>query len=220
MKTVRLDNIEIGNACPLLLIAGCCVIENEKQVFHTASYLKKVSRELGLPFIFKCSFDKANRTSLRSYRGPGIEDGLKLLKEIKKKLDLPLLIDVHCTDEIEKTAEVADILQIPAFLSRQTDLIVEAAKTGKIINIKKGQFLAPDDVLHIIEKIESAGNRKILLTERGTSFGYHNLIVDMRGIEIMKKSGYPVIFDATHSAQLPGGAGGKTSGRKEFIPAL
>jgi len=220
MKVVKVKSIKISNSLPFVLIAGPCVIETRKQVFETAKKLKQISKELKIPLIFKCSYDKANRTSIKSYRGPGINKGLEIIKEVKNKFDLQVLIDVHCRTEIKKVKNIADIIQIPAFLSRQTDLIIEAAKTGKPINIKKGQFLAPEDVKFIIEKIESTGNKSILITERGTNFGYHNLVVDMRGIEVMKNFGYPVIFDATHSVQRPSAKGGKTEGDRKFVPSL
>lgn len=220
MKPVKLKDIVWGNKESLPVIAGPCVIENRDLVFKTAEKLKKICSELKLPFIFKSSYDKANRTSVNSFRGYGIDEGLKILDELKKELDVLVLSDVHEISEIQKAKEVLDIIQIPAFLCRQTNLIIEAAKTGKVINIKKGQFIAPDDVLNIAKKAYSAGNENILITERGTSFGYHNLIVDMRSFEIIHKQEIPVIFDATHSVQLPGGAGTKSSGQREFIPSL
>jgi len=202
------------------LVAGPCVIENEEITLEVARFLRDLSEELSIPIIFKSSYDKANRTSHESYRGPGIDEGLRILKKVKQKYGLPILSDVHCREEVFKAAKVLDIIQIPAFLSRQTDLIISSAKTGLPINIKKGQFLAPWDMENVIKKAYSVGNRKILLTERGTCFGYNNLIVDMRSIPIMKKFGHPVIFDATHSVQLPGGAGTKSSGQREFVPYL
>jgi 2-dehydro-3-deoxyphosphooctonate aldolase (KDO 8-P synthase) len=182
--------------------------------------LKRLTDKLGVPFIFKASYDKANRTSIDSFRGPGIVAGLKILKEIKDKLDVPVLSDVHGVDEIDRAAEVLDILQIPAFLCRQTDLVVKAAKSGKIVNVKKGQFLAPWDMKSVVKKIEHAGSRKILLTERGVSFGYNNLVTDFRSLDVMRQLGYPVIFDATHSVQQPGGLGNATGGNREYIPLL
>jgi 2-dehydro-3-deoxyphosphooctonate aldolase (KDO 8-P synthase) len=210
----------MGQGLPLVLIAGPCVIESEKQILDTAGYLKEMTRSLGLSFIFKSSYDKANRTSLQAYRGPGFKKGLAILKKVKERYHIPILVDVHQIEEIKDAAAVADILQIPAFLCRQTDLVLAAARTGRVINIKKGQFLAPWDVENIIKKVESTGNRKIVLTERGTSFGYNNLVTDMRSLVIMRGSGYPVVFDATHSVQLPGGKGDRSSGQSEYIPAL
>jgi len=219
-RTVRVGDIEIGNNKPFVLIAGPCVIENKKSCIEIAGRLKELCQNFNVPLIFKTSFDKANRSSLDSYRGPGIDKGLEILSEIKKGHQLPILSDIHRIAEVDSAARVLDIIQIPAFLCRQTDLIQEASKKGKPINIKKGQFLAPWDVKNIIEKIESVGNRKILLTERGSSFGYNNLVVDFRGLEIMRKFGYPVGFDATHSVQLPGGAGKSSSGEREFVMPL
>ena len=220
MKQVKLKDIIWGNKGSLPVIAGPCVIESRDLVFKTAEKLKKICSELKLPFIFKSSYDKANRTSVDSFRGHGIDEGLEILSELKKEFDVFVLSDVHEISEINKVKEVLDIIQIPAFLCRQTNLIIEAAKTGKVINIKKGQFLAPDDVLNIAKKAYSTGNENILITERGTSFGYHNLVVDMRSFEIIHNLGIPVVFDATHSVQLPGGAGTKSSGQREFIPSL
>ncbi|MDD3626617.1 MAG: 3-deoxy-8-phosphooctulonate synthase [bacterium] len=224
MKTKKIlitKNVSIGgDKSPFTFIAGPCVIENEKITFKIAEELKKITSELNITFIFKTSFDKANRSSIDSFRGPGLEKGLQILAAIKNKLKIPFLIDIHEPGQANVVAEVADILQIPAFLCRQTDLLIAAAKTGKPVNIKKGQFLAPWDVNNIIEKIKKSGNDKIILTERGSSFGYNNLVVDMRGIPIMRELGYPVIFDATHSAQLPGGTGKSTGGMRESIPYL
>ncbi|MEO0144828.1 MAG: 3-deoxy-8-phosphooctulonate synthase [candidate division WOR-3 bacterium] len=202
------------------LIAGPCVIESEELVFQTAITLKEITKKLGLDFIFKTSYDKANRTSIKSYRGPGLKEGLRILNELKKSLDIKILTDVHDVHDVEKVAEVVDVIQIPAFLSRQTDLVVEAGKTGKIINIKKAQFMAPWDVKFVIEKIESVGNKNIWITERGYIFGYNNLVVDFRSIVIMKKFGYPIIYDATHSLQKPSIEGGMSGGEREFIPYL
>jgi 2-dehydro-3-deoxyphosphooctonate aldolase (KDO 8-P synthase) len=214
-RTIKIGKITIGK--DLTLIAGVCSIENENQVLKTARFLKKTCQKHKLPLIFKASFDKANRLSIKSYRGPGIKKGLEIIDEVKKKLKLPVLVDVHCVTQINEVKKIADVIQIPAFLSRQTDLLVETAKTGLPVNIKKAQFLSPQDMKFIAEKAASTGNRKIMLTERGTSFGYGNLVVDFRSIVIMKEIGYPVIFDATHSVQLPGGGGGKTAGQREFI---
>lgn len=200
-----------------MLIAGPCVIESKEHCLKIAKELKDIASRLNIPFIFKASFDKANRSSHESFRGPGFSMGLQILKEIKQELNIPVLSDIHEAGQITKAAEVLDIIQIPAFLCRQTDLVIEAAKAGAIINIKKGQFLAPWDMKNVIKKIESAGNNKIIITERGTSFGYNNLVSDMRSLVIMKQFGYPVIFDATHSVQLPGGLGESTGGQKEFV---
>ncbi len=204
----------------LFLIAGPCVIESEDIIFKVAHFLKELKEELNIPVIFKTSYDKANRTSIKSYRGPGLEKGLKIIDKVKQKYGLPVISDVHCKNEIEKAAQVLDIIQIPAFLCRQTDLIIKAAATNLPINIKKGQFLSPWEIKNIIEKINSTGNNFIILTERGTCFGYNNLVVDIRSIPIMKDFGYPVVFDATHSVQLPGGAGDRSSGQREFVPYL
>ncbi len=220
IKSIKLGDIQIGGHKPFILIAGPCVIESKAGALAIAVQLKKITDKLGVPFVFKASYDKANRTSIDSFRGPGIIEGLKILKEIKKKLNVPVLSDVHGVEEIDRAAEVLDILQIPAFLCRQTDLVVKAAKTGKIINVKKGQFLAPWDMKSVVKKIEHSGNRHILLTERGSSFGYNNLVTDFRSIEIMRNFGYPVIFDATHSVQQPGGLGHASGGNSEYIPLL
>ncbi len=225
MKKVKEINITEqisigGENKPFVLLAGPCIIENDEMIFDIAKELKEITRDLKLQFIFKTSFDKANRSSIDSFRGPGIKKGLELLKKVKSDLKIPLLIDIHLPEQAEQVAEVADILQIPAFLCRQTDLFTAAAKTGKPLNVKKGQFLAPWDMKNIIDKIKSTGNTKIIMTERGSSFGYNNLVVDMRGIPIMREMGYPVIFDATHSAQLPGGAGTSTGGMRDSIPFM
>ena len=226
-QIVSIADFTIGQGQPLFLIAGPCVIENEQVVMETATALKRLSDTLHLPVIFKSSYDKANRSAIDSYRGPGLVAGLKVLQRVKSELGLPLLSDVHHPQEVDAAAEVLDVLQIPAFLCRQTDLVVAAARTGKVVNVKKGQFLAPWDMNNIIEKIEAAGNRQIILTERGASFGYNNLVSDMRAIPIMQRTGYPVVFDATHSVQLPGGQGSPTSGpgkrsggQREFVPTL
>jgi 2-dehydro-3-deoxyphosphooctonate aldolase (KDO 8-P synthase) len=211
------NNIILANNKPFVVIAGPCVIESEKHALTLAASLKKITSELKIPFIFKASYDKANRSSICSYRGPGIEEGLRILAKIKKELNLPVLSDVHTELQVPKAAHVVDFLQVPAFLSRQTDLIKTCALTGKPINIKKGQFLAPEDMFNVVKKVESFGNKNLSLTERGASFGYHNLVVDFRGLEIMKKSGYPVVFDATHSVQLPGGNGICSNGNREFV---
>jgi len=219
-KVVKIKDISIGGEHPLMLIAGPCVIESEQTALETARAIKKMTEELKIAFIFKSSYDKANRTSLGSFRGPGLEAGLKVLARVKEELGLPVTSDVHCREEVERAAEVLDVIQVPAFLSRQTDLFLAIGKTGKAVNVKKGQFLAPDDMRNIVEKIRSTGNEKILLTERGSSFGYHNLVVDMRSLPRMRKFGYPVIFDATHSVQLPAGKGKSSGGEREFVAPL
>lgn len=219
-KTVKIDDISIGPGAPLTLIAGPCVIENYETTFKIAAFLKELAGELELGFVFKASFDKANRTSLKSYRGPGLSQGLQILARIKSELGIRILSDVHEVDQIAAVEQVLDVLQIPAFLCRQTDFILAAARSAKVINIKKGQFLAPWDVANIVEKIQSVDNRQILLTERGAVFGYNNLVVDFRGIPIMQATGYPVVFDATHSVQLPGGAGQSSGGQREYAPIL
>lgn len=210
----------IGASNNFLLIAGPCVIESEKSTFDIASTLKKITAKLDIPFIFKTSYDKANRTSIKSYRGPGIKKGLKILQKIKEELNIKILTDIHNKEEVWEAAEVADIIQVPAFLCRQTDIITTAGKSGKIVNIKKGQFLSPWEVKNIIEKLESVHCKKILITERGTSFGYNNLVVDFRSIPIIKEFGYPVIFDATHSVQMPAAKGKTTGGDRRFVPYL
>lgn len=219
-NTVNIGNISVGQGLPLVLISGPCVIENYDTTFEIASYLKDITQELDIPFIFKASYDKANRTSIKSYRGPGIVDGLKILERIKAELDVVILSDVHRISEISAAIRVLDIIQIPAFLCRQTDFLVEIAQTGKTLNIKKGQFLAPWDMNHAVEKVTATGNQRVLITERGTMFGYNNLVVDFRSIKIMQDTGCPVIFDATHSIQLPGGDGTSSGGQREFAPIL
>jgi 2-dehydro-3-deoxyphosphooctonate aldolase (KDO 8-P synthase) len=217
---IRVGRIEIGENNPLVLIAGPCVIESEKLVLETARRIKTICDKNKTPAIFKSSYLKANRLSSNSFSGPGLKKGLEILRKVKQEFDLPILTDFHSPSEAAAVAEVADILQIPALLSRQTDMALAAGKTGKVVNLKKGQFLAPDDIQFIIKKIESTGNKKILLTERGTSFGYHNLIVDMRSLVVLRRTGYPVVFDATHAVQLPGAGGGSSSGQPEFILPL
>ena len=219
-KEIKINNIKIGADNEFVLIAGPCVIESEKSAIRHAKALKDITKRLGLPFIFKSSYDKANRTSINSFRGPGIKKGLSILKKIKDDLGIPVLSDVHCKEEVKEAAKVLDVIQIPAFLSRQTDLIMAAARTGKAVNIKKGQFLAPWDMRHVVKKIEATGNKKIILTERGVSFGYNNLVSDFRSVLIMKELGYPVVYDATHSVQMPGGLGEKSGGESSFIPYL
>lgn len=220
MREIKINEIRIGNGNPLLLIAGPCVIESERECYNTAKRLKEITAELNIPLIFKSSYDKANRTSIDSPRGPGLKKGLKILKKIKDKLNLPILSDVHKDDEIKDAAKILDVIQIPAFLCRQTDFVIAVAKTKRIVNVKKGQFLSPWDTKNIIKKIESTGNKNILITERGFSFGYNNLVADMRSIPIMRQFGYPVVFDATHSVQLPGGAGTSSGGQREFVAHL
>jgi 2-dehydro-3-deoxyphosphooctonate aldolase (KDO 8-P synthase) len=218
IKQVKIGkNVTLANDKPFAVIAGPCVIESEKHALALAASLKKIMSELKISFIFKASYDKANRSSLSSFRGPGIKEGLKILNRIREELKVTVITDVHNENQAHIAAEVVDFLQIPAFLSRQTDLIKACALTGKPINIKKGQFLAPDDMSNVIKKAESFGNSKLSLTERGVSFGYHNLVVDFRGLNIMKQTGYPVIFDATHSVQLPGGQGICSGGNREFV---
>jgi len=210
------DNIFKG----FFFIGGPCVIEDEKTVMHTAEKLKEITSFLSVPFVFKASYDKANRSSSKSYRGAGLAQGLKILEKVKRKFKVPVLTDVHSAQEAKEAGRTADIIQIPAFLCRQTDILAAAAKTGRMVNVKKGQFLSPYEVKNIIEKLTSAGNNRILLTERGFSFGYNNLVVDMKSIAIMKKTGYPVIIDATHAVQKPGGAGDRSGGEREFVEAI
>ena len=217
---VRLGDMSIGGGSPLVLIAGPCVVESEQHANDIAGRLCDITRRAGVPFIFKASYDKANRTSRRSFRGPGLEEGLRVLAGIKSQHGVPILTDIHEASHARPAADVADVLQIPAFLSRQTDLLTAAAKTGRIVNIKKGQFLAPDDMKHAIAKVVDAGNARVIVTERGVSFGYHNLVVDMRAFPMMRALGAPVIFDVTHSLQLPGGGDGVTAGQGEYIEPL
>ena len=215
------DEITFGDKeTPFVLLSGPCALEERDRVLRIAEGIKKITDKLGIPYVFKASYDKANRSSIESYRGPGLEDGLELLSEVKERFDLPLLSDVHTVEQAEIAGEVLDIVQVPAFLSRQTDLVVAAGETDKIVNVKKGQFLAPWDIDQVVKKIESTGNERIILTERGASFGYNNLVVDMRSIPRMKETGYPVVFDATHSVQLPGGQGNKSGGEREYVPHL
>lgn len=217
---VKIGDIALGGGNPFVLIAGPCVIESEGQTTELAVRLVDLARRLRVPFIFKASYDKANRTSGRSFRGPGLEAGLRVLASIKARLAVPVLTDIHEPSQAAPVADVADVLQIPAFLSRQTDLLAAAAKTGRAINIKKGQFLAPDDVRHAVEKVVDAGNPRVIVTERGTSFGYHNLVVDMRAFPMIREQGIPVVFDVTHSLQLPGGGDGVTTGLARYIEPL
>ena len=219
MRDIKVGDVIFGKD-NLGMIAGPCVIENRDHSLEMSYAIKEVSDDVGIPIIFKSSFDKANRTSIKSFRGPGIKEGMKILSDVKTETGLKVLTDIHSPDQAGLVSDVVDIIQIPAFLSRQTDLLIAAAKTGKPINIKKGQFLAPWDVEHIVKKMEESGSQNILLTDRGTQFGYNNLVADMRAIPLMKQFGYPVIFDATHSAQLPGGSGGHSSGMRDMIPTL
>ena len=219
MRDIKVGNVIFGKD-NLGIIAGPCVIENRDHSLEMSYAIKEVSEDVGIPIIFKSSFDKANRTSIKSFRGPGIHEGMRILSDVKTETGLKVLTDIHSPDQAGLVSDVVDIIQIPAFLSRQTDLLIAAAKTGKPINIKKGQFLAPWDVEHIVKKMEESGSQNILLTDRGTQFGYNNLVADMRAIPLMKQFGYPVIFDATHSAQLPGGSGGHSSGMRDMIPTL
>ncbi len=219
-KEIKIKNIKLGSKNPIILIAGPCVIESSSHSLEHAKLIREICKKEDIGFIFKTSYDKANRSNMNSFRGPGIDEGLEILAKIKKDLDIPILSDVHCKTELDKAKKVLDIIQIPAFLCRQTDFIVEVAKTKKIVNIKKGQFLAPWDIGNIIEKIESTGNKNIIITERGTMFGYNNLVSDMRSLEILSKFDYPVIYDATHSVQLPGGEGESSGGERKFVPGL
>ena len=219
-REIRIKNIPVGDSNPLVLIAGPCVIERLDTTLNIASALKEITASLSIPYIFKSSYDKANRSSLSSYRGPGLERGLEILQEVKEKLGIPVLSDVHRFEEIESAAEVLDVLQIPAFLSRQTDFIIKVAEAGRTVNIKKGQFMSPYEAKNIIDKVISTGNHNVLVTERGFSFGYNNLVADMRSLVIMRDIGYPVVFDATHSVQLPGGLGTASGGQRQFVSYL
>lgn len=220
IKEIKIGNVSFGNNKPFVLIAGPCVVESKAAVFKIAETLVAITSKLKVPFVFKASYDKANRTSVDSFRGPGMDEGLQILKEVKKKFGVAILSDVHDVHDMKTAAEVVDIIQIPAFLCRQTDLLLAAGRTGKIVNVKKGQFLAPWDMKSVVEKIESTGNKKILLTERGVSFGYNNLVTDFRSLSMMGNLGYPVVFDASHSVQQPGGLGHASGGKSEFIPLL
>jgi len=220
MHQVKLNNLSFGSPGKFILIAGPCVIESEKSALHHAEKISEIARRLHIPYVFKASYDKANRSSVGSFRGPGLKKGLAVLKKVKREFKLPVLSDVHEIAHVKAAAEVLDILQIPAFLSRQTDLILACARTKKVVNVKKGQFLSPWDMKNVVRKIESTGNRKILLTDRGTCFGYNQLVSDFRAIPIMQSFGYPVVFDATHSVQIPGGLGHASGGNAEFIPLL
>ena len=218
--TVRVGDIAIGGGAPLVLIGGPCAIENETHALMTAERLAAIAAGRGVPFIYKSSYDKANRSSINSYRGPGLIEGLRILGKVRRTIGVPVLCDVHQVSEVDPAAEVLDVIQIPAFLCRQTDLILAAAATGKPVNVKKGQFVAPRDMRNVVDKILAKKNEAILLTERGTSFGYNNLVVDLRGLADMREFGYPVVFDATHSVQLPGAAGDRSGGERKYVPAL
>lgn len=220
MNPVAVGALTLGAGHPLAFIAGPCVIESEEHVLRLGAALADIARRRQLPCIFKASYDKANRTSIRSFRGPGLDEGLQILARVKDETGLPILIDIHEPGQAAVAAEVADVLQIPAFLSRQTDLIVAAARTGRVVNLKKGQFLAPGDMRHVIEKVTASGNSRVLVTERGVTFGYNNLVVDMRAFPMLRELGYPVVFDATHSLQLPGAGDGVTAGLARYIEPL
>ena len=217
---VDIGPFSVGAHCPHFLIAGPCVIESEKLILDTAAAIARITADLGIPYVFKASYDKANRTSIASFRGLGIVEGLRILQTVKQEFGIPILTDVHEVHDVPRVAEVADVLQIPAFLCRQTDLLCAAAKTGRVVNVKKGQFLSPWDMANVVKKLEEAGTTQIVLTERGASFGYQNLVVDMRSFPVMRAFGYPVVFDVTHSVQLPGGGGTCSSGQREFIAPL
>ena len=220
MKPIQVGGITIGAGAPLVLLAGPCVIESENHAVETALAVRDIARRVGVPYVFKASYDKANRTSAASFRGPGLREGIRVLARVREAAGVPIVTDIHEPSHAEPAATVADILQIPAFLSRQTDLLLAAAATGRVVNIKKGQFLAPDDMRHAIGKVTGAGNPRVIVTERGFSFGYHNLVVDMRSFPILRRLGYPVIYDVTHSLQLPGAGDGVTAGQAEYIEPL
>jgi len=220
VKEISIGKVKIGGNLPLVLVAGPCVIENEAATLRCAERLMTICDGVSVPLIFKASYDKANRTSVTSFRGPGMQEGLRILAKVKASLGLPVLSDIHSIEEVAPAAEVLDVLQIPAFLCRQTDLVVAVAKSGRVVNVKKGQFLAPWDMENVVGKLLSTGNDNVIMTERGVSFGYNNLVTDMRSLPIMRRMGYPVIFDATHSVQLPGGQGGSSGGQREFVEYL
>ena len=220
VNPVAIGAVTIGGGHPLVLIGGPCVIESEAHAVELGSAIAEITRRRGVPYVFKASFDKANRTSLHSFRGPGLEEGLRILAEVKARVGVPILTDIHEPRQAGPVAEVADVLQIPAFLCRQTDLLVAAAETGRAVNVKKGQFLAPQDMRHVIGKVTAAGNHRVIVTERGATYGYHNLVVDMRAFPIMRSFGCPVVFDVTHSLQLPGAGDGVTAGQAEYIDTL
>jgi 2-dehydro-3-deoxyphosphooctonate aldolase (KDO 8-P synthase) len=219
-RPVRIGSVTIGGGAPLALIGGPCAIENEKHALMMAERLQRVTAAAGVPFIYKSSYDKANRSSIHAYRGPGLAEGLRILRKVKEETGLGVLSDVHDVSEVAPAAAVLDVLQVPAFLCRQTDLLVACARSGRPVNVKKGQFVAPRDMINVVEKVRASGSEDLLLTERGTSFGYNNLIVDFRGLPIMRGFGYPVVFDATHSVQLPGGQGDRSGGERRYVQAL
>ena len=220
MNTVKVADFEIGAGNELTLLAGPCVLEELERCLYIGRTIKEITQRLGIPYIFKASFDKANRSSFNGFRGPGMKKGLEMLQKIKDELQVPIVTDIHEPMQAEPVAEVADVLQIPAFLCRQTDLLYKAAKTGRVVNVKKGQFMAPNDMRNVVDKLHEGGCSNIMLTERGASFGYNNLVVDMRSFPIMRSFGYPVVFDATHSVQLPGGAGTSSAGNREYVEYL
>jgi 2-dehydro-3-deoxyphosphooctonate aldolase (KDO 8-P synthase) len=220
VQPIQFGGLSVGGGAPLLLIAGPCVIESESHAVDTALAVRQIARRAGVQYVFKASYDKANRTSIRSFRGPGLDDGIRILSRVREAAAVPILTDIHEPSHAGPVAQIADVLQIPAFLSRQTDLLVAAARTGRVVNIKKGQFLAPADMRHAIAKVVDAGNPRVMVTERGVSFGYHNLVVDMRAFPIMRSFGYPVIYDVTHSLQQPGGGDGVTTGQAAFIEPM
>ena len=219
-RAVRIGPVVVGGGAPLALIGGPCAIESEKHALMVAERLQRITADAHVPFVYKSSYDKANRSSVRSYRGPGLVEGLRILRRVKEETGLPVLSDVHDVAEVGPAAEVLDVLQVPAFLCRQTDLVIACARSGRPVNVKKGQFVAPRDMINVVEKVRSAGSEDLLLTERGTSFGYNNLVVDFRGLPIMRELGYPVVFDATHSVQLPGGQGDRSGGERQYVQAL
>jgi 2-dehydro-3-deoxyphosphooctonate aldolase (KDO 8-P synthase) len=219
-RAVRIGAVTIGGGGPLALIGGPCAIENEKHALMVAERLQRMTGDAGVPFIYKSSYDKANRSSIHSYRGPGLAEGLRILQKVKDETGLAVLSDVHDVSEVAPAAQVLDVLQVPAFLCRQTDLIVACARSGRPVNVKKGQFVAPRDMVNVVEKVRASGSEDLLLTERGSSFGYNNLVVDFRGLPIMRGFGYPVVFDATHSVQLPGGQGDRSGGERQYVQAL
>jgi 2-dehydro-3-deoxyphosphooctonate aldolase (KDO 8-P synthase) len=219
-REIKIGPLTVGGGNPIVVIAGPCVIESEKHALETAEQLKRIFADAGVPFIYKSSYDKANRSSIKSFRGPGLLEGLRILHKVKEELDVPILSDIHKEEEVDPAAQVLDVLQIPAFLCRQTDLVVKAAKTGKPVNVKKGQFLAPWDMKNVIDKIKECDNENIILTERGFMFGYNNMVVDMRSLVLMREFGYPVVFDCTHSLQLPGGQGTTSGGQRDLVPYL
>jgi 2-dehydro-3-deoxyphosphooctonate aldolase (KDO 8-P synthase) len=220
MRVVDVGSLHIGAGCPFIFIGGPCVIETEEMALRTASAMKQILTRMRVPFIFKASYDKANRSSIDSFRGPGLDRGLTVLRRIREELGVPVLSDVHSVEQVPAAADVLDVIQIPAFLCRQTDLLVAAGKTGRPVNLKKGQFMAPEDMAQAAKKVESTKNNAVFITERGTFFGYHNLVVDMRSLSIVRQSGYPVIFDATHSVQLPAAQGSASGGERQFVPLL